>query len=287
LLSAALVLAGAAPPKKLTPTDILNGAPADAWKQIPSDDLLVMDLKNGERVVLQLAPQFAPVHVANIRALARGNYWDGATIYRVQDAYVVQWGQNDSEKGFPAGVVAKPPAEYTRPTKDLATTPLGSPDPYAPGAGFVDGWPVAYSLKAGWANLAHCYGTVGVGRDLSPDTGTGGELYAAINPLRHLDRNIAVIGRVIDGMGNLSSLPRGTEALGFYKDKSMYVPIASVRLASEMAASDRPVYEYMDTKSASFAKYLKLRANRHDDFYIRPAGGVDLCNVNPPVRKKS
>jgi peptidylprolyl isomerase len=286
LMSAALVVAGAAPPKKLTPTDIVNDAPVSAWKQIPSDDLLVMELKNGERTVLQLAPQFAPIHVANIRALARGNYWDGATIYRVQDAYVVQWGQNDSEKGFPAGVVAKPPAEYTRSTKGLAITPLGSPDPYAPGAGFVDGWPVAYSLKAGWANLAHCYGNVGVGRDLSPDTGTGGELYAAINPLRHLDRNIAVVGRIIDGISNLSSLPRGTEALGFYKDKSMYVPIASVRLASEMPASERPAYEYMDTKSASFAKYLKLRANRHDDFYIRPAGGVDLCNVSPPVRKK-
>src|SRR5690349_23851283 len=96
LLSAALVLAGAASPKLLTPTDIVNDAPASVWKQIPSEDLLVMDLKSGARVVLQLAPQFAPVHVANIRALARGNYWDGATIYRVQDSYVVQWGQNDS-----------------------------------------------------------------------------------------------------------------------------------------------------------------------------------------------
>ena len=289
LLFAALLLAGAAPPKPklLTPTDIVNDAPKSAWKEVPADQLIVMDLQNGGRVIMQLAPQFAPVHVANIRALARGNYWDGATIYRVQDAYVVQWGQNDSEKGFPAGVIAKPPAEYTRPLKGLAIKPLGSPDPYAAGAGFVDGWPVAYSAKGNWANLAHCYGSVGVGRDLSPDTGTGGELYAAINPLRHLDRNIAVVGRIIDGMGNLSALPRGTEALGFYKDKSMYVPIASVRLASSIPERERPAYEYMDTQSASFAKYLKLRANRHDDFYIRPAGGVDLCNVNPPVRKKS
>jgi peptidylprolyl isomerase len=287
LLSAAL-LVGAAPPKPkpLTPTDIVNAAPKSVWKQVPSDDLLVMDLQNGSRVVMQLAPQFAPVHVANIRALARGNYWDGATIYRVQDAYVVQWGQNDSEKGFPAGVVAKPPAEYTRPFKGLAVKPLGHDDSYAPRAGFVDGWPIAYSSKGNWANLAHCYGSVGVGRDLSPDTGTGGELYAAINPLRHLDRNIAVVGRIIDGMGNLSSLPRGTEALGFYKDKSMYVPIAKVRLASSMPEAERPAYEYMDTQSASFAKYLRLRANRHDDFYIRPAGGVDLCNVSPPVRRK-
>jgi len=287
LITAAALLVGAAPAKKLpTPTDIVNGAPAGAWRTIPADDRLVMELKSGGRVVLQLAPHFAPVHVANIRALARGNYWDGATIYRVQDAYVVQWGQNESDRGFPAGVTAKPPAEYTRPLKGLAVRPLGYADPYAPGAGFVSGWPVAYNARGNWANLAHCYGSVGVGRDLSPDTGTGGELYAAIAPLRHLDRNIAVVGRVIDGMANLSALPRGTEALGFYKDKAQYVPIASVRLASDMPAAERPAFEYLDTSSASFARYLRIRANRHDDFYIRPAGGVDLCNVTVPVRKK-
>jgi len=287
LITAAALLIGAAPAKKLlTPTDIVNGASAGAWRTIPADDLLVMELKGGGRVVLQLAPQFAPVHVANIRALARGNYWDGATIYRVQDAYVVQWGLNESDRGFPAGVTAKPPAEYTRPLKGLAVKPLGYADPYAPGAGFANGWPVAYNAKGNWANLAHCYGSVGVGRDLSPDTGTGGELYAAIAPLRHLDRNIAVVGRVIDGMANLSALPRGTEALGFYKDKAQYVPIASVRLASDIPAAERPAFEYLDTSSASFARYLRIRANRHDDFYIRPAGGVDLCNVGVPVRKK-
>ena len=284
---AALALTAAAPAKKLlTPTDVVNAAPASAWKAISADDLMVMDLKSGGRVVIQLAPQFAPVHVANIKALARGNYWDGATIYRVQDNYVAQWGLNESDRPWPAGVTAKPPAEYTRPLKGLAIERLGSPDAYAPGAGFVNGWPVAYSPRAGWANLAHCYGSVGVGRDLSPDTGTGGELYAAIAPLRHLDRVIAVVGRVIEGVDKLSSLPRGTEALGFYKDKSMYVPIARIRLASDMPVGERPVFEYLDTQSASFAQYLNIRANRHDDFYIRPAGGVDLCNVSVPVRRK-
>ena len=289
LLSAALLATAAAPPKKpLTPTDVVAAAPPSAWRTIPADDLLVMDLKSGGRVVIQLAPAFAPVHVANIRALARGNYWDGATIYRVQDNYVAQWGLNESDKPWPAGVTAKPPAEYTRPLKGLAVKPLGYPDPYAPGAGFAGGWPVAYNSKAGWANLAHCYGSVGVGRNLSPDTGTGGELYAIIgHGPRHLDRNIAVVGRVIEGIDKLSSLPRGTEALGFYKDKAQYAPIASIRLASEIVAAERPAYEYLETSSASFAAYLRVRANRKDDFYIRPAGGVDLCNVNVPVRKKA
>jgi len=283
-----LALTAAAPPKKLlTPNDLVAGAPASAWKAIAAEDLMIVDLANGGRVVVQLAPEFAPVHVANIRALARNGYWNGAAVYRVQDNYVAQWGLNESDKPWPAGVTAKPPAEYTRALRGLRITPLGSADPYAPGAGFANGWPVAYSAKAGWADLVHCYGSVGAGRDLSPDTGTGGELYAVIgHGPRQLDRNIAVVGRVIDGIDRFSTLPRGTEALGFYKDKAQYVPIASIRLASEMPADQRPSYDAMDTGSTTFAQYLKLRANRHDDFYIRPAGGVDLCNVQVPVRKR-
>jgi peptidylprolyl isomerase len=288
LMTAAALLVGAAPPKKLlTPNDIVAAAPSSAWKTIPADDLMVIDLVNGGRVVVQLAPEFAPVHVANIKALARDGYWQGATVYRVQDNYVAQWGQNDLKQP-PRGINPKPPAEYTRPLKGLRITPLGSPDQYAPAAGFADGWPVAYSPKSGWADLAHCYGSVGVGRDMAPDTGTGGELYAVIGQApRQLERNIALVGRVVDGIDRFSTLPRGTEALGFYKDKAQYVPIRSVRLASDMPAGERPSYEVIDTNSPTFAQYLHLRANRHDDFYIQPAGGVDVCNVQVPVRKKA
>ncbi|GAA4711682.1 peptidylprolyl isomerase [Sphingomonas lutea] len=288
LVPAALALMGqAALPKLLTPTDVVNAAPASAWKTIPADELLVMDLANGGRVVIQLAPMFAPVHVANVQKMARANYWPGATVYRVQDNYVAQWGLGETEKPLPPGVLAKPPAEYTRALAGLNITPLGSPDPYAPAAGFVDGWPVAYSPSEGWANLTHCYGYVGVSRGMDPETGSAADLYANIGHApRHLDRNIASVGRVVEGIDKLSSLPRGTEGLGFYKDKSQHVPIASIRLASQVSAADRPAFEYMDTASPTFAQYLKIRANRRDDFYIRPAGGVDLCNVQVPVRRK-
>lgn len=288
LLIAATLVGGAAPPTKLpTPNDIVAAAPASAWRTIDPDDLLVIDLQNRGRVVIQLAPQFAPVHVANIRALARGGYWRGAAVYRVQDNYVAQWGKNDAAKPWPAGVVAKPPAEYSRAFKGLGVRPLGNADPYAPDAGFADGWPIGFSAKGGWANLAHCYGSVGVGRDLSPDTGAGGELYAVIgHGPRQLDRNIALVGRVIEGIDQFSTLPRGTEALGFYKERSQDVPIAAVRLASQIPPAERPSFDYMDTASASFGAYLRLRGNRHDDFYIRPAGGVDLCNVQVPVRRR-
>jgi peptidylprolyl isomerase len=285
LLIPLLALTAAAPKAPTTPIEIVAAAPQDSWVTIPADDLLVMDLNNGGRVVIQLAPAFAPVHVANIRALAKAHWWDKAAIYRVQDNYVVQWGKNESSDPLPAAVVARPPAEYERATQGLTIHPLGYPDDYEPEAGFAQGWPVGVDPTDGTANLVHCYGYVGVGRDMAPDTGTGGELYAVIGHApRHLDRNIAVVGRVISGIENMSSLPRGTEALGFYKERSQDVPIASVRLASDLPAAGRPSFQYLDTDSATFAAYVKARANRKDDFFIRPAGGVDLCNASVPVR---
>ena len=286
LLLAAAVQAAAAAPQPLTPNDIVAKAPAAAWRTIPADDLLVVELKSGGRVVVQLAPAFAPVHVANIRALARANWWDGAAVYRVQDNYVAQWGQGEAEKPFPKEVVAKPPAEYARRLRGLPVQPLGYGDPYAPAAGYALGWPIAYSSRAGTANLTHCYAYVGVARGLAPDTGSGGELYAIIGHApRQLDRNIAVVGRVVEGIERLSSLPRGTGDLGFYKERKEDAPIARVRLAGQLPPAERPSFQYMDTNSASFGSYVRLRANRKDAFYERPAGGVDLCNAPVPVRK--
>lgn len=287
LASSVLLLAAAPPAKPKTPNDIVAAAPAKAWKDVDPDDLMVIDLRNGGRVIIQLAPQFAPVHVANIRALAKGGWWTGASIYRVQDNYVVQWGNNEAQKPFPKGVVEKPPAEYHRALKGLTVRPLGYADVYAPKAGFASGWPIGYDPKAGTANLTHCYGYVGVARDVAPDTGSGGELYAIIGHApRQLDRNIALVGRVVEGIEKMSVLPRGTEALGVYKDESQYVPISSVRLASEIPAAHRPAFQVMDVMSATFGAYVTSRANRKDDFYARPAGGVDLCNAPVPVRRR-
>lgn len=288
LIGAAMSVMAAAPAKKpLTPGDVVSTAPASAWRTIDPDNLMVMDLAGGGHIVIQLAPEFAPVHVANIKALARGQYWDGATIYRLQDNYVAQWGLNESDRPWPKGVVAKPPAEYTHALKGLTVRPLGYPDSYAAGTGYAFGWPIAFDRKAGWATLTHCYGSVGVGRDLAPDTGTGGELYAVIGqPARALDRNIALVGRVLEGIDRMSALPRGTGNMGFYTDKAQYVPIASIRLASDMPAADRPAFEYLDPASAAFATWLKVRANRKDDFFEVPAGGVDICSAQVPVRKK-
>jgi peptidylprolyl isomerase len=269
------------------PNAVVAGAPAEAWRAIDPANLLVMELKEGGRVVIELAPAFAPVHVANVRAFAKGGWWTNAAIYRVQDNYVAQWGNGDAEVPLPAGVVKTPPAEYSRVLAGLDVRPLGYPDSYAPMVGHADSWPIGYDPEAGRAWLAHCYAMVGVGRDLAPDTGTGGELYAIIGHApRHLDLNIALIGRVVEGMNLLSARPRGTEALGFYKDPAQHIGIARVRLASDMPAAERPAYEALRSDSDAFSNFVTGRANRGGDFFNRPAGGVDLCNALVPVRRK-
>lgn len=291
LAAVALSTIAAAPPPAAvrSPGDAVKSAPASDWIEIPAEDLLVMDLAGGKRVVIQLAPQFAPVHVANIRAMARSGYWGKATIYRVVDNWVTQWGLNeDATKGdritpLPRGAVARPPEEYERSAAGLKTVPMGSPDPYSMKAAYADGWPVA--LQAGGkANATYCYGTVGVARDAAPDTGNGSELFAVIGATaRRLDRNYALVGRVLSGMENLSALPRGTAEMGVYAKDQVATPITAVRVASDIPTADRPRFEYLRTGSPAFADYVKLASHRAD--YGVPSPGADLCAVPVPVRK--
>lgn len=286
---ALLASAQTAPPPPPSPGQIAEAAPAADWREIAPEDLVVMALAGGQRVVIQLAPRFAPAHVGNVRALARAHWWDGLAIYRVQDNYVVQWGDPppdpDSEgtKKLPQGVPARLPAEYEQPAAGLAFRPLGGRDAYAE-TGHVEGWPAA--RKDGKAWLVHCYAMVGAGRGYAPDTGSGAELYAVIGHApRHLDRNIALVGRVIEGIEHLSALPRGTGALSFYTDPKQFIGIGAVRLASELPAAERPRFEYLATESATFTTYVKARQNRELPFFERPAGGADVCNVGVPVRR--
>lgn len=270
----------AAPPPTAKPYD---AAPGD-WVAIPDDEVLVFTLADGRRIVVRLAPRYAPVHVDNIRRIARARWWDGETVYRVQDNYVAQWGDASEKKPLPPGVVANPPAEYSWPAFDAVAT-LGNPDPYATRTGYSrDGWPLATNGREAW--MPHCYGMVGVARDLAPSTGAGGDLYAVIgHGPRHLDRNIALVGRAIEGIEILSSLPRGTGGgLGLYEDPGRYVRIATARLASELPPAERPRYQYRSPANARFAAWIAARENRQSAFFTVPAGGVDICNALPPVR---
>ena len=273
-----------APP---TTAQLIAAAPATAWRTPDPDNLLYMELANG-LVVIELAPQFAPQHVANIRRLARAGFWDGTSVYRVQDNFVAQWGDvhaDEADSARPLGAAATPlPAEFEVALAGLAFDALPDADPWSDRAGFVDGFAVATDA-AGSAWLAHCYGMVGAGRNNAPDSSLGAELYAVIGQApRQLDRNMSSVGRVIHGIERLSALPRGPEPMGFYADRGQDQPIVRVRLGSDVPAGERLPLQVMHTGSPSFAAVVQSRRNRRDAFYQRPAGHIDLCNISVPVR---
>ena len=279
LLTAALVFATAAYAAPKAPDEVLKASAKSDWHKLDPADLLVMQLKTG-RVVIQLAPQFAPNTTANIRKLTHAGYFSkGAAIIRSQDNYVVQWAR-DPEPPSKGGWI-----EFERkPTGTFHA--LKDPDTYAPQAGFDGDFPAAGDGKSEW--LVHCYGTVGAGRDLKPGSGDGAELYAVTGQApRHLDRNITVVGRVVQGMELLSSLPRGAGAMGFYDKPGQHMPILSTMLGSDMPASAQPRLEALNTDSKTFAAYVEARRNRAGPFFIKPAGRIDVCNIPLPVRPLS
>jgi peptidylprolyl isomerase len=261
-----------------------ESAAPSPWRLLDPNNTLYMDITGG-RVVIELAPQFAPNHVANIKALARAKYFDQQRINRVQDNFVTQWG--DPNFAGPIGD-AKPrlPGEFTRSAAGLPFTVLPDLDAYAAQTGFVDGFPAARESDTGQAWAVHCYGMVGVGRGNESDSGSGAELYAVNGHApRHLDRNITIVGRVVQGMDLLASLPRGKGSMGFYESPSQHTVIKTVRIAADLPEAERIPLEAMRTDSPEFARSIESRRNRQDEWYKVKAGKIEVCNVPLPVRR--
>ncbi|HEU5436862.1 MAG TPA: peptidylprolyl isomerase [Telluria sp.] len=278
------------PPAKPTVSELVKASKSADWRMPDPENTIYMDVPGG-RVVIEMAPAFAPEHVRNIRTLAREGYFDGLAIIRSQDNFVVQWGEPDEVKEPRAlkNAKAKLKAEFTVPSKSVpGFTALPDRDGYAPQAGHANGFPAGRDPKTGEAWLAHCYGMVGVGRDNDADSGGGTSLYVVTGHApRHLDRNITVVGRVIAGMPLLSTLPRGPAPMGFYDKPAMHVPIASFKIAADVPEAERSRYEVMRTESATYKAVVEAQRNRGGPWTKVPAGHVELCNAPIPVREQA
>jgi peptidylprolyl isomerase len=279
----ALLLAGCAgmQESRRTLEEVLGQATPTDWHAPDPARTLYLEVPAG-RIVIELANDFAPGHVQNILQLTHLHYYDGLQVMRVQENYVVQWGDASGTKPLPP--LPGLPDEYTRTSAGVAFTPLPDGDVYAPEVGFSESFPAARNGGAMW--LAHCWSMVGVGRDMPPDNGNGAELYVVSGHApRHLDRNLAVVGRVLSGMPFLTSLPRGTEAMGFYA-KDAPKPQIQVRLAADVPVGQRTPIEVLRTDTPTWLAYVAARRHRREPFFVEPTGKIELCNTLPPVRLK-
>lgn len=281
MLSVAAALAMLPPPLPPSSADVLSDEET-VWREIRQHSLLYMDV-NGGTVLIELYPWFAPENTRNIVELVDARHFDGGTIDRVQENYVVQW--SGAENGPRGDAAESVPGETVRQSETLDRTsliPFG--DVYAPAVGHWASFPVARDGQDIW--LTHCYGMVGVGRGEDMDGADGSELYVVIGQApRHLDRNITLVGMVRQGMEYLTSLPRGREALGFYGDDVEKPVITRIRRGAEIPADERVRLEVLDSEAPSWNDWIDARANRkRDGWFTYSHGAVDLCNLPIPVR---
>ncbi|HZX26842.1 MAG TPA: peptidylprolyl isomerase [Telluria sp.] len=283
---AAHAYAGELPPRPSV-ADVVKTAKAEDWRPLDPQNTLYLELPGG-RVVIEMAPAFAPATIANIRVLAHEQYFDGLAVIRSQDNFVVQWGDPDEEhpKSFKSAK-ASIPAEFTAPIKaDPHFVKMPERDGYAPQVGHSDGFPAARDPKSGRTWLTHCYGMVGVARGNDPDSGNGAQLYVVTGQApRQLDRNITVVGRVVSGMPLLSTLPRSDAPAGFYDKPEQRVPIKSLRLAADVPEAERSKFEVMRTERPIYAKVVDAVRHRGGPWTKVSPDYVDLCNAPIPVRE--
>lgn len=286
-ITVSFVAHGATP----TQAEILEQASESDWRIPDQANLLYMKIPQGQ-IVFELAPEFAPEHVKNIKILAQEKYWDNLSVYRVQDNFVAQFGDpnamdsRDAPNVLPlGGAKSQLPVEFDTKASSKDFWQLPDIDGWAPQVGFSNGFPVGRDTKLDKMWLAHCYGLLGAGRFAAKDSSTGAELYMVIGQSpRQIDLNITSVGRVILGAEFLSALKRGTGPAGIYETTNEYTPIEWIRLGSQLPVEQQIHLEILKTNTPVFEKIVEAKRNRIDDFYGRPAGHIDLCNITVPYR---
>lgn len=281
---AASPVATPAPP---TTASVMAKATAADWRPADPENTLYLELATG-RVIIEIAPAFAPNHAANVKALVREGYFDGLTINRVQDNYVVQWGDANERAARRPVKTAKEslPGEFDRAiTPDIPFTPSPDGDVYAAEAGWSMGFPAARDPKTGRTWIPYCYGVLGTARGSATDSGGGTQLFVIIgHSPRHLDRNYTAFGRVLKGIELLSTLPRGSGGLGFYEKPEQRAVIQKVRVAADVPEADRTQLQVLRTDTDTFRSLVAARRTRTEAGFQFPVGRIEVCNVSIPVK---
>lgn len=278
-MAAALALGGAAPAfaddDERTPAEIIEAAPADAWRTIDPENTLLLEIAAGV-IVIELRPDLAPAHVAQIKTLVRQGFYDGLGFHRVIEGFVAQGGD---PKGDGTGDSELPdiPAEFAQDTAKIeGFTPIGR-DRIAARVGFVDGVPVAAqpeSLRSFRADRTvslwglHCPGVMSMARSPDPNSANS-QFFIVIGDARsNLDQRYTVWGWIVDGFEHTRRILRG-------EPPTRQTKIVRARIAADVPVAERPRVEILRTDSETFLAYIKA-ANLVREGFVR-----NMCGVKP------
>ena len=198
--------------KPQSPNEIIESAPDDHWRKPKPENLLYIELETG-RIIIELAPQFAPGHVTNIKLLAKEGFYNNASFYRVINGFVAQGGVGKNKRIPNKGKIAIV-AELNKSIDDqFKYMEISGPDGYAEYTGFKSGFPINLSSDKDQVWITHCTGIFAMARGNDVDSG-GTEFYITLNNQRHLDNNATVFGNVLYGMHLAQRLQRSTSLAG-------------------------------------------------------------------------
>lgn len=262
----------------MTPYAAAAAAPEDAWRTVDPENLLILDLPAGP-VYVEMRPDFAPLHVAQIKTLVRRGFYNGLNFHRVIEGFVAQGGD---PKGDGSGGSDLPdiPGEFYRDTKDVTGFVEIGRDRISSRVGFIDGLPVGAqpeSLRSFMTDRKvelwglHCPGVMSMARATSPDSANS-QFFILLGDARtSLDRAYTIWGRIVDGAENSRRIDRGDPP-------KRPTPIVRARMAADVPASERPKIEVMRTDSEAFKKYVDA-IGAVKDGYVK-----DICDIQAPRR---
>ena len=263
------------------PLQGLIDAPADAWRDIDAENLLIVDLPAGP-LYIEMRPDLAPNHVTQIKTLVRDKFYNGLSFHRVIEGFVAQGGD---PKGDGTGGSDLPdiPAEFGHDTKEIANFTVIGRDRQAARVGLIDGVLAAAepeslrSLRADrkvnvWG--AHCQGVMSMARATDPNSANS-QFFLVIGDARSsLDSRYTVWGWIVDGMNSARRIERG-------EPPKRPTPIVRMRMAADIPEAERPDIKVMKSDSPAFLKYLKDAGLVDESGFVK-----DLCDIKSPRKIK-
>lgn len=258
------------------------------WRAVDPENILYVETASG-RTVFELNPDFAPNHVARLKALVRERYYDDAPFYRVIDGFVAQFGQ-DGEGGFGLGNgenLQPLKAELARPIDKNAPFILAqSPTFFAPETGYMNGFPVGRDPERNIEYLLNCRGAVNFARG-GADTAVSHLAIMTGQAPRHLDNNITQVARVLWGMEHLLRINVGDAAnRGVIEDDADRSRVVRLQIAADVPEDEQTMLMVMRTETEAFQAVLEgSRFRDRDEWFVNPtAHVVDVCYYPAPVK---
>jgi len=264
------------------------GADDSTWRKLELNNTVLLTLPHG-KVVIELAPQFSPKHVAQFSELTKQGFYDGTKFYRVIDGFVAQAGPKDGSKKDKSVPLLAMESQW-KTDKNWSFTAVQKQDLFAQQTGFKDSFAIAYQAgekqDSGSAWLTHCPGTLAMARGNEADSASSHFYFVIGQAPRYLDDIMTIFGRVVYGMQHVQAIQRTEVVEGEYAvDHRDFTKIIKMQLMSDVVKVEQIHIEVENTESSAFAERLvKRRARDGAFFYKKPPPVLDVCQI--PIRSR-